>query len=190
MLEELSPEQFEDIFAKLYALQKKASFIVKVTEAPHYRRYVVEQEKHRSRTEKAKAKTPTGRRVRRLLARETGPQGSLGQAPRGVNSGKGFMFVSHTGDMYPSGFLPIAAGNVRHTAPGEIYRDSPIFKELRDPSRLKGRCGRCEYRDLCGGSRARAYALTRDYLAEDSSCLHQPAGGFKIHKIQSSASRP
>ena len=190
LLEELSPEQFEDIFAKLYALQKKASFIVKVTEAPHYRRYVVEQEKHRSRTEKAKAKTPTGLRVRKLLAREIGPHGSLGQAPRGVNSGKGFMFVSHTGDMYPSGFLPIAAGNVRHTSPGEIYRDSPIFKELRDPSRLKGRCGRCEYRDLCGGSRARAYALTRDYLAEDSSCLHQPAGGFKIHKIQSSASRP
>lgn len=170
LLEELSPEQFEGIFAKLYALQKKASFIVKVTEAPHYRRYVAEQEKRRSREEKEK--TPTGLRVRRLLAREIGPHGSLGQAPRGVNSGKGFMFVSHTGDVYPSGFLPITAGNVRHTAPGEIYRDSPIFKELRDPSRLKGRCGRCEFRDLCGGSRARAYALTADYLAEDASCLH------------------
>ena len=185
LLEGLSPEQFEDIFAKLYVLQKKASFIVKVTEAPHYRRYVVEQEKRRSRDEKAKM--PTGRRVRRLLARETGPHGSLGQAPRGVNSGKGFMFVSHTGDVYPSGFLPIAAGNFRHTAPGEIYRDSPIFKELRDPSRLKGRCGRCNFRDLCGGSRARAYALTGDYLAEDASCLHQPARGLKI---TSPASRP
>jgi len=92
----------------------------------------------------------------------------------GVNDGKGFAFVSHRGDVFPSGFLPAKAGNVRERPLGEIYRDSPLFRSLRDASLLKGRCGACEFRELCGGSRARAFALTGDPLAEDPLCAYEP----------------
>jgi radical SAM protein with 4Fe4S-binding SPASM domain len=99
---------------------------------------------------------------------------TMGWATRRVNDGKGFMFISHVGNVYPSGFLPIHAGNVRHTPLAEIYREAPIFKALRDTSRLQGKCGICEYKEICGGSRARAYALTGDPLAQEPCCTYQP----------------
>jgi AdoMet-dependent heme synthase len=92
----------------------------------------------------------------------------------GVNDGDGFAFISHTGDVFPSGFLPVSAGNVRDTPFSTIYRNSPLFRELRDPGLLKGRCGACEFRSVCGGSRARAYAVTGDHLEAEPSCVHQP----------------
>jgi radical SAM protein with 4Fe4S-binding SPASM domain len=95
-------------------------------------------------------------------------------ATRRVNDGKGFMFISHVGNVYPSGFLPIHAGNVRETPVAEIYREAPIFKSLRDTSKLEGKCGACEYKEICGGSRARAYALTGDPLAQEPCCIYQP----------------
>ncbi|MDE1977206.1 MAG: hypothetical protein KGI84_08110, partial [Elusimicrobia bacterium] len=78
-------------------------------------------------------------------------------------------------NIYPSGFLPVVAGNVRRDSLAEVYRNSPIFRELRNPLLLKGKCGRCEFASLCGGSRARAYALTGDYLASDPWCAFKPA---------------
>jgi radical SAM protein with 4Fe4S-binding SPASM domain len=92
-----------------------------------------------------------------------------------VNDGNGFLFVSHTGDIYPSGFLPLAAGNVRDDDLVEVYRNSDLFRSLRDPERLKGKCGVCEYREVCGGSRARAFALTGDPLEAEPYCTHVPA---------------
>jgi radical SAM protein with 4Fe4S-binding SPASM domain len=97
-----------------------------------------------------------------------------GWVTRRVNDGKGFLFISHTGSVYPSGFLPIDAGNVRQTPLAEIYRNAPIFKSLRDTSLLKGKCGACEYKEICGGSRARAYAVTGDPLASEPCCIYQP----------------
>jgi radical SAM protein with 4Fe4S-binding SPASM domain len=97
-----------------------------------------------------------------------------GWVTRRVNDGKGFLFISHTGSVYPSGFLPIDAGNVRQTPLAEIYRNAPIFKSLRDSSLLKGKCGACEYKEICGGSRARAYAVTGDPLASEPCCIYQP----------------
>jgi radical SAM protein with 4Fe4S-binding SPASM domain len=70
--------------------------------------------------------------------------------------------------------LPLSAGNVRRASPVDLYRDSPLFRALRDPSRLRGRCGRCAYRTICGGSRSRAYALGGDPLGEDPTCIHRP----------------
>jgi radical SAM protein with 4Fe4S-binding SPASM domain len=93
-----------------------------------------------------------------------------------VNDGKGFAFVSHRGEVFPSGFLPLAAGSVRERPLGEIYRDSPLFRSLRNADALKGRCGACEFHELCGGSRARAYAATGDPLAEDPLCAFVPSG--------------
>jgi radical SAM protein with 4Fe4S-binding SPASM domain len=95
-------------------------------------------------------------------------------ATRRVNDGKGFLFVSHVGNVYPSGFLPIHAGNVKETPLSEIYRNAPIFKSLRDTSKLEGKCGACEYKEICGGSRARAYALTGDPLAAEPCCIYEP----------------
>ncbi len=92
-----------------------------------------------------------------------------------MNDGRGIMFNSPLGEVMPSGFLPLAAGSVREEDPVALYRSSPLFRELRDPAALKGKCGRCEYREICGGSRARAYALTGDYLASDPSCPYVPA---------------
>jgi radical SAM protein with 4Fe4S-binding SPASM domain len=95
-------------------------------------------------------------------------------ATRRVNDGKGFLFVSHVGNVYPSGFLPIHAGNIRETPLAEIYRNAPIFKSLRDTSKLEGKCGACEYKEICGGSRARSYALTGNPLAPEPCCIYQP----------------
>lgn len=106
---------------------------------------------------------------RRVLA-----QRGVAQLPPPVLGGRGFMFISHDGEVCPSGFLPMAAGNVRQHSPADLYRDHPLFTSLRDPDRLGGKCGRCEYRRLCGGSRARAWAATGDPLAEDPTCVHVP----------------
>lgn len=86
------------------------------------------------------------------------------------------MFVSHTGDVYPSGFLPEAAGNVRGRDLVDIYRESPLFEDLCDPDALRGKCGACEYCQFCGGSRSRAYAYTGDPLASDPLCAYVPDG--------------
>lgn len=94
----------------------------------------------------------------------------------GVNDGKGFVFISHTGEVHPSGFLPFDAGNIRTQSLTDIYRNSEIFRMLRDPSQLKGKCGACEFKSICGGSRARAYGVYGDWLAEDPACAYVPAG--------------
>jgi AdoMet-dependent heme synthase len=91
-----------------------------------------------------------------------------------VNDGNGFLFISHRGDIYPSGFLPVSAGNVRTRDLVDVYRNSPLFRDLRDHDKLEGKCGVCEYRTICGGSRARAYATTGNYLASDPYCSYIP----------------
>lgn len=98
----------------------------------------------------------------------------MDRAPRGDDA-VGFLFVSYTGAIYPSGFLPFASGNVRSDDIVDVYRNSALFRQLRDRSLLKGKCGMCEYRDVCGGSRARAYAMTGDYLESEPLCVHVPA---------------
>lgn len=98
----------------------------------------------------------------------------LSRAPKGVNDGNGFIFVSHTGDVLPSGLLPIKVGNVRGMALKDIYRAAPVLKELRNPDLYKGKCGVCEYRVVCGGSRSRAYAITGDYLESVPYCEYIP----------------
>jgi radical SAM protein len=163
----LTPQQCEELFAVLYDVQKRARFVVKVTEGPHYRRYVAQRQGRGGGTAPATA-------MPQMLRRSEGPGHTVGLAPRGVNAGNGFAFVSHTGEVFPSGFLPLAAGNVRRQPLAEIYRESALFRALRDPDALQGRCGRCEYRRICGGSRSRAFALTGSYLATDPWCGYQP----------------
>ena len=151
--QDLSREEYEQVFETIYEISKTVPFDIKTTEGMHYRRYVAQ----RSKTERP-AET-TGRVMWRTA---------------GVSDAKGFVFISHTGEIFPSGFLPVSAGNVRDGSLVEAYRNSQLFRILRDPAQREGKCGRCEYVNLCGGSRARAYALTGNYLAEDPRCVYQP----------------
>lgn len=169
-LDGLTAEQFEVVFERLYRLNHEDSFIVKLTEAQHYRRFVIEKEL----AAQGSLKTTAAERIRHIVARPRGIKGSLGMSPQAVNSGKGFVFIDHVGNICPSGFLPIPVGNVRRQKLAEVYRNSGLFKELRDPGRLKGKCGICEFAAVCGGSRARAYAATSDYLAADPCCVYVP----------------
>jgi radical SAM protein len=151
--DDLTAEEYEQVFEKLYNISRLAPFEVKTAEAMHFRRYMA-----RRLRERAEPADPA-RAVWRTAD---------------VSDGRGFVFVSHTGEIYPSGFLPISAGNVRFDSLVHVYRNSPLFVELRDSGARHGKCGFCEYRRLCGGSRARAYALTGDYLAQDPRCAYQP----------------
>ena len=92
----------------------------------------------------------------------------------GIRDGNGIMFVNHDGAVYPSGFLPIAVGNVRTDSIVDMYRHSQVFASLRDTELFKGRCGRCEFTRICGGSRARAFAWTGDALESDPLCPYVP----------------
>jgi radical SAM protein with 4Fe4S-binding SPASM domain len=160
----VSAEEFEQVFAKLAEVSQGVQFDIKTTEAQHYRRYLSQRRAAQRRSNTVLSSMRSGR-----------PLGDgIGRAPRGLNDGKGFVFVSHEGEVFPSGFLPLTAGNVRRQPLAEIYRNSSLFKQLRDTSNLKGKCGRCEFREICGGSRSRAYALTGDPFEADPSCVYQP----------------
>ena len=93
---------------------------------------------------------------------------------RGCMAGNGFCFVSHVGEVFGCGFLPLTAGNVREQPFSQIYRESPLFAELRDYDLLEGKCGACEYRSLCGGCRARALSSYGDYLGAEPFCTYEP----------------
>ncbi len=167
----ISPAEHEKVLKWLYELSKTAPFDIKTTAAPHYRRVVI-QNKMREKISTSDKDTVlyedalTGGLINQI--------DGLGRGPKGVNDGNGFVFISHTGDVFPSGFLPLNAGNVRQTPLSVIYRDSEIFKNLRNPDNYKGKCGVCEYRYVCGGSRARAYSVTGDYMESEPYCVYIP----------------
>ena len=169
----LSAEQYEQVFAKVYEVARSVPFIVKVTEAPHFRRYYDERRRQELGIDPHRL-VWNGAELPPELSQIAGPRGTIGQAPQAVNAGKGCVFVAYNGEIYPSGFLPLSAGNVRTASLRTIYQTAPCFQALRDPDRLKGRCGVCEYRAICGGSRSRAYAVTGDYLAEEPCCAYVP----------------
>ncbi len=180
-LGQMNGAQFEALFEKLAVVARQVDFIVKVTEAPHYRRYLMQtkaKERHEHGEHHAPAMSEGVRHGTGMLPahmrRDFGPGGSIGLAPKGVNSGNGHLFVSYCGDIFPSGFLPLACGNLRSDSVTNVYRSHRVFKELRSPDLLKGKFGVCEFRHICGGSRARAYAMTNDYLAEEPFCAYEP----------------
>jgi AdoMet-dependent heme synthase len=176
----LSGEEFEQVFGKIYELSQRVNFQIKTTEAMHYRRYLLQHNLEERKTGLGHGAHGSRPAAHASAAYEPGsPTADAASrnhrwATRRVNDGKGFVFISHVGNVYPSGFLPIHAGNIRETPLAEIYRNAPIFKALRNTSRLEGKCGACEYKDICGGSRARAYALTGDPLAQEPCCIYQP----------------
>ena len=160
----ISAEEFEQVFEKLYETSLRVKFDIKSTEAQHYRRFLLQRRTAKKRNSSASMQPMPG----------TDTPDGIGRAPRGINDGKGFVFISHLGEVFPSGFLPVSAGNLRIQSLTELYRHSPLFVALRDSVNLKGKCGACEFREVCGGSRARAYALAGDVFAEEPCCIWQP----------------
>lgn len=156
VLDPVTPDHAERIMEWLVDVQRDAEFGLKTTEAPHYRRVAFQRN--------GEDDTVSGR-----------PGDDLGRSV-GITAGNGFAFVSHLGEVFPSGFLPHSAGNVRDRSIVDIYRDSDLFVSLRDPDALRGKCGACPYRHVCGGSRSRAYAYTGDLLESDPLCSYVPEG--------------
>ncbi len=150
--DEITAAEYEEVFAWLTERSKTAGWQLKLTEGYHYRRVQAQ--------------------ISGRPARDGGA--GAGRAPLPVNAGNGFCFISHLGDVAPSGFLPVNAGNVREQSLVDLYQHHPVFRALRDPDLLKGKCGVCEFRKVCGGSRSRAYAHTGDYLESDPACAYQP----------------
>jgi len=137
-------EELEDIFEEMADLAESAPFAIKTTEGHHFRRVLIQRGRSRN--------------------------GKGMKAPLGIRDGRGIMFIGHDGVVTPSGFLPIKCGNVRTKHPADIYRSHPLFISLRDNDALGGKCGRCEFRNTCGGSRSRAWAMTGDPFAEEPLC--------------------
>ncbi|MGC8624559.1 MAG: TIGR04053 family radical SAM/SPASM domain-containing protein [Phycisphaerae bacterium] len=147
----ITAEEFEVAFEKLYQQGCRRKYGIKTTEAPHYRRFLIEKMK---RGADASTSRPT---IPHII---------------GTNDGRGVMFISHIGEIYPSGFLPIECGKFPKDSVVDVYQHSPLFVDLRDAGKLKGKCGFCQYRDICGGSRARSYGLTGDPLAAEPDCVY------------------
>lgn len=154
-----SAHQIEELFEWAYETSQDAPFHIATVEAPHYRRY----------------------HIQRKLAEGMSEEEITRQGKRlsfGMRDGNGIIFVSHTGDVYPAGFLPNPLlGNVREQSLTEIYRTQPQLVALRDMDALQGKCGRCEFRWSCGGSRARAFAVTGSPMESDPYCAYEPDGG-------------
>lgn len=154
-LQEVTPEQAEEIMRWTYGLSRTAPFQIKTTEAPSFRRVVKDL-----MTEAGMS----GEEMRRSSVRRG----------YGIRDGNGITFVSHMGDVYPSGFLPLKAGNIRTKSLVDIYRSSEVFLKVRDVNNFEGKCGLCEYRKICGGSRARAFAHTGNPAGSDPVCIYEP----------------
>ncbi len=183
-----SAREFEDVLCWLYDVSRKTPLNVKSSAACHLRRIEYMRDK-------GVYNIPHGRIYHELVKSLEGFKGEgkeivAGAYGRslavkritGITDGRGMLFISHVGDVYPSGFLPLKAGNVREQSLDEIYNGSKIFLDLRDPEKLKGKCGRCQFKHICGGSRARAYAVFGDYLMQEPKCVYTPSS-YKYEKI-------
>jgi radical SAM protein len=158
VLQALPAGEAEKLMAWIYETARNAPFVVATTEAPSYRRVAIER---------MRAEGMTGEQIKRSAAARS----------FGIRDGHGIVFVSSTGEICPAGFLPLSAGNVRRDSLVRVYREAPLFRALHDPGRFEGRCGVCEYRVLCGGSRARAFESSGNPLAPDPLCTFEPERG-------------
>jgi radical SAM protein with 4Fe4S-binding SPASM domain len=159
-----SAGEFEAAFARLHTIAQQVPFKIKTTEAQHYRRFVLQQ-RVTARSDKS-LQTPDS------------SEGIPGIMP--VNEARATVFISHAGEIYPGACLPVSAGNVRFQKLADVYRSSEIFEELRNVSRLTGKCGSCNFKEICGGSRARALAALGDMFTEDVSCIYRPGSNSQV----------
>ncbi|MBI2921641.1 MAG: TIGR04053 family radical SAM/SPASM domain-containing protein [Planctomycetes bacterium] len=167
----ISAREHEVMLNRIYDWTKTLPFDIKTTAAQHYRRVVMQRMAQEHAQAGGGGAAPY---FTRLSATPGFSLGDVGRAAKGVNDANGFVFIGHTGDVCPSGFLPLSGGNVRERSLVDIYRNDPLFVEMRDYTKLKGKCGWCDFRDVCGGSRSRAYGVTGDVLASEPYCIYVP----------------
>ncbi len=194
--DEISPAEYEAVMHFLYDCSKYAS--AKTTEGHHYKRVVLQRailDEKGFAVEDYFRLHPIYFQLRDALGKVVAahgiqPKPTIIRTPMHINAGNGFIFVSRRGEVFPSGFMPISAGNVRDKSLRDIYRDAPLLNDLRDPSKLEGRCGLCEFVGVCGGSRSRAYAVTGDPMGEEPFCDYEP-GSFPFQEeLAARLSRP
>ncbi len=172
----LSPQEFEDVSHLLYEASKYG-LVVRTTEGPMFRRVSLERmtlERNGYNPDEVLRTGPLYAKLIEKMRRILGePVGEARASTTGTRDGKGIIFVAYNGDVYPSGFMPYSLGNVKEDSLVRIYREHPLLKRIRR-AEFHGRCGACEFRDICGGSRARAYMVTGDPLGEDPACPYRP----------------
>lgn len=165
------PAEHEALFHQLYDLSKEMPFDIKTTAAQHFRRVCMQ----RAAWDRLQGISPIPGGAAASFRGGPGFSAGIGRAAKGVNDGNGLVFISHRGEVMPSGFLPVSAGNVRERSVVDLYRDSGLFRSLRQPDSYAGKCGYCDFRDVCGGSRARAFATAGDSLGSEPFCTYRPA---------------
>lgn len=166
----VTPREYEDVLNWLYDREQEGRLELKATCAPHYFRIARQR-----RAAERRAQPPGNSGARTAGPPEsTGHPGGLHAATKGCLAGTGVCFVSHKGEVFPCGYLPVVAGNIREEPLEAIWSSAGVFKQLRDPGLLKGKCGPCEFKNVCGGCRARAFGITGDYLDEEPFCLYEP----------------
>ncbi len=174
--EDLTKQEWEDVSSFLYEASKY-NLTIRTSEGPMFRRITLLYKNFEKNNLNYEKEFYHGdlyyRLINRLKEIMGEPKGESKAETHGTRDGRGIIFISHDGYVYPSGFLPYPAGNVRKQSIVDIYRNSQLFKKLRS-SDLKGKCGLCEFKNICGGSRARAFAYTGDPFAEDPACLYNP----------------
>ncbi len=178
----ISPQEYREVFAKLYKHSQTKPFSVKTTEAPHYRRFVLEHGGDPLAAPKTRPQFPHSAFASAMKTQgrpldekeqeglEKVGQGGRSRAPLGVTDGRGIMFVGHNGEIFPAGFLPIVCGRFPNDSVVDVYQKHPLFNALQNPDNYHGICGACSFRHSCGGSRARAYAVTGDPLGPEPDC--------------------
>lgn len=173
--DEVTPAEYERTLNWIYETARASPVPIRVTCGPHYMR-IVATRSHAAVAEDG-ARTPSPEHSGGAPAGGGHPghgHPGMDQATRGCLAGNGYCFISHRGEVFPCGYLPLEAGHVRRQPFREIYQQSELFQALRDLSRLEGKCGACEYAPVCGGCRARAYSATGNVLAEEPFCLYKP----------------
>ncbi len=166
----IQPAQYEEAFERLWVQAGRQPYGVKTTEAPHYRRFVLQRDGDPLAA--PRVGDPGGHP--RAAPAVAAARSRSHRAPLGVRDGNGIMFVGHTGEIFPAGFLPLHCGRFPDDSVVDVYQNHPTFLALRDPDQFEDDCGICEYRYVCGGSRSRAFAVTGNPLAGEPDCVYEP----------------
>ena len=181
--QQITPTKYEEILNWMYDAEMEGGIELKATCAPHYFRIVRQRQAEerrqgivRERPQSMHRQAHKGASSRPHAVSNGGPdpRQAMQAATKGCLAGTGVCFVSHRGEVFPCGYLPVEAGNIRHQPFRAVWEGSPLFAELRDPDLLGGKCGLCEFKKVCSGCRARSYGMTMDYLGEEPFCTYEP----------------
>jgi radical SAM protein with 4Fe4S-binding SPASM domain len=189
--QQITPEEYEDVLNWMYDAEMEGGIELKATCAPHYFRIVRQRQAEERRQGIIRQRPQSMHRQKHAGGRPSGANGdhpgghpghhvgangqqAMSAMTKGCLAGTGVVFVSHRGEMYPCGYLPLEAGNIRREPFQKIWESSPLFADLREVDLLGGKCGLCEFKRVCSGCRARAYGMTMDYLGEEPFCTYEP----------------